>query len=326
VGDALGKERVMKACLAMLCLSLFGSIFVTSLEALFALRMLAGLAAGGVTPLNLAIIGDRVEMSARQVALSRYVVWLILGQMAGSSVSGFIAAYVGWRGVFVLATLMMVVSLASVMIGFRGVERGSAFRLQVALARYAEILRNRRALALFAFVFLEAIAVFGLFPYMAPILQELRAGGATEAGLVLGGFAVGGVAYSFAVRWILRRYGLRRMLTAGGVLSGLALLVVGLSTSWQAQASAMIVLGLGFYMLHNSFQAQVTEVAPNARASAVALHAFSFFLGQALGVVGVGVGLRLLGFFGTSLMAAGIILAVGLSAAAVLGTSQPRAR
>ena len=52
----------------------------------------------------------------------------------------------------------------------------------------------------------------------------------------------------------------------------------------------MLGMGLGFYMLHNTFQAQVTEVAPKARASAVALHAFSFFCGQALGVVLMGVG------------------------------------
>jgi predicted MFS family arabinose efflux permease len=87
----------------------------------------------------------------------------------------------------------------------------------------------------------------------------------------------------------------------------------------------MVVLGLGFYMLHNSFQTQVTEVAPSARASAVALHAFSFFVGQALGVVAVGFGLRALGLVATSLLAATIILAVGLAAAAVLG-HQPRAR
>jgi predicted MFS family arabinose efflux permease len=326
VGDALGKERVMKACLAVLCLSLFASVFVTSLEALFALRMLAGVAAGGVTPLNLAIIGDRVEMSGRQVALSRYVVWLILGQMAGSSVSGLIAAYVGWRGVLALATALMVASLVSVLIGFRDVERGSPFRLGVALERYGEILRNRRALALFAFVFLEAVAVFGLFPYIAPILEQLRAGGVTEAGLVLGAFAVGGVVYSFAVRWILSRHGLGRMLVAGGILSGLALVAIGVATGWPAQAGAMVVLGLGFYMLHNSFQTQVTEVAPNARATAVALHPFSFFVGQALGVVAVGFGLRAFGLLATSFIAGGIILAVGLAAAAVLATPQPRAR
>jgi predicted MFS family arabinose efflux permease len=326
VGDALGKERVMKACLAVLCLSLIASIFVTSLEALFALRMLAGLAAGGVTPLNLAIIGDRVEMSGRQLALSRYVVWLILGQMAGSSVSGLLAAYVGWRGVLAVSAILMLASFASVLIGFRNPEKGTPFDLGVALKRYGEILRNRRALALFAFVFLEAVAVFGLFPYIAPILEEMRAGGVTEAGIVLAGFAAGGILYSSIVRWFLSRHGLGRMLIAGGALSGLALLAIGLSTSWPAQAVAMVVLGCGFYMLHNSFQTQVTEVAPNARASAVALHACSFFLGQALGVVLVGIGLSTLGLVATTVIAAIIIAGVGGAAAAVLGALQPRAR
>ena len=34
-------------------------------------------------PLSLALIGDRVEMAQRQVALSRYLVAVIIGQLAG---------------------------------------------------------------------------------------------------------------------------------------------------------------------------------------------------------------------------------------------------
>jgi predicted MFS family arabinose efflux permease len=85
----------------------------------------------------------------------------------------------------------------------------------------------------------------------------------------------------------------------------------------------MVTLGLGFYMLHNSFQTQVTEVAPTARASAVALHAFSFFVGQALGVVGVGFGLRAAGLFPTMAVAALTILGVGLAAAVALTKKAP---
>ncbi|VUD73111.1 hypothetical protein MET9862_03724 [Methylobacterium symbioticum] len=65
-------------------------------------------------------------------------------------------------------------------------------------------------------------------------------------------------------------------------------------------------------MLHNTFQTQVTEVAPQARASAVALHAFSFFCGQALGVAFLGAALQLLGQFGALAVCAAVILAVGL--------------
>ena len=36
-------------------------------------------------------------------------------------------------------------------------------------------------------------------------------------------------------------------------------------------------------MIHNSLQTQATELAPQARGAAVALHAFFFFFGQACG-------------------------------------------
>jgi predicted MFS family arabinose efflux permease len=85
-------------------------------------------------------------------------------------------------------------------------------------------------------------------------------------------------------------------------------------------------MGLGFYMLHNTFQAQVTEVAPHARASAVALHAFSFFSGQALGVVIMGIGLRGIGLTAATGVAAAVILVVGLTASIVLTRPPPLAK
>ena len=48
---------------------------------------------------------------------------------------------------------------------------------------------------------------------------------------------------------------------------------------------AFVLVGVGFYMIHNSLQTQATELAPGNRGSAVAAHAFFFFLGQAAGPV-----------------------------------------
>jgi predicted MFS family arabinose efflux permease len=79
-------------------------------------------------------------------------------------------------------------------------------------------------------------------------------------------------------------------------------------------------------MLHNSFQTQVTEVAPQARGSAVALHAFSFFCGQALGPVSLGFGLAALGVAPTMLLGALAILALGVVAARILAPAQLRIR
>lgn len=324
IGDALGKEQVMKVALSLLFLALACSYFAPDATTLFVLRIIAGAAAGGAVPLSIALIGDRVDMAHRQVALSRYLVAIIVGQLAGSSFAGLLAELIGWRGVFALSTVMMAVALAATVVGFRGAAPGGSFDMDMAIRRYREILSNPRALSLFGFVFVEAIAIFGIFPYIAPLLEERGGGGPTQAGFAIGGFAVGGLVYSALVTWMLRRLGIGRILVGGGLFAAAALVVLGFGGDWKVDAAALILMGLGFYMLHNTFQAQVTEVAPQARASAVALHAFSFFCGQALGVVVMGVGLRGIGLAASTGVAAVVILGVGLAASLVLTRPQPQ--
>src|SRR5215208_1032450 len=233
IGDAVGKERVMKICLLVLVLALMGSVVAPNAAILFGLRMVAGAAAGGVVPLSLALIGDRVAMAGRQVAISRFLIAIITGQLAGSSLAGLLAAFVGWRGVFVASTAMLTVAFVATGGGFRKAPSAGGFEPRDALARYAGIIANPRARTLFLLVFVEAITVFGLFPYVAPLLEERGEGGPAEAGLVLAGFAIGGLVYSALVGWMLRRLGLRRMLRGGGMIAGSALLILGVAVDWR---------------------------------------------------------------------------------------------
>ncbi|WP_147028790.1 MFS transporter [Methylobacterium oxalidis] len=320
VGDALGKERVMTGCLGILALALAGCALSGDLGLLFGLRIAAGAAAGGVVPLALALMGDRVPMERRQVAIGRFLVAVILGQLAGSTFAGLIEGQVGWQGVFAITAAVAALGCGAALLGFeRGLgapSRQPAFG--EALARYRAIVANPRARVLFSAVFIEAIAVFGIFPHLAPLIEARGEGGAREAGLALAGFAAGGLAYSLLVALLLRFFGMSRMLVVGGAVCAGALLVVGLAGSWQLDAAALVALGFGFYMLHNTFQTQVTEVAPGARASAVALHAFSFFCGQALGVAILGVALQTLGPFAALAACAAVILALGFATAHLL--------
>jgi predicted MFS family arabinose efflux permease len=324
VGDAVGKQRVMKICLTILALSLAGSAVAPNLDTLFVLRVVSGAAAGGVVPLTLALLGDRIAMAERQVALSRFLIAVIIGQLAGSSLGGLLAAWIGWRGVFALSTGIMIVALAATVAGLRDRAAAGSFDLRVAAEGYRGILLNPRARALFLLVFAEAIAIFGVFPYVAPLLESHDGGGPAQAGIALGAFALGGLVYSGIVSWMLGSLGLRRMLVVGGVASAAALATMGVASHWTLATAGMLMLGFGFYTLHNSFQTQVTEVAPHARASAVAIHAFSFFVGQSLGVVLLGRGLGTLGQTASLALAAALVLGVGLVAARVI--ARPAAR
>ncbi len=314
VGDALGKERVVVTCLVVMSLALAACTVAGDIGTLFGLRMVAGAAAGGVIPLSLAMMGDRIPMAQRQVAIGRFLVAVILGQLSGSTIAGLIEGAIGWRGVFALATGVGIVGLLGVALGFARRLRapGGRFALAPALARYRTILRTPRARVLFAAVFVEAGRGVRHLPAPRPPDRGPRRGRSPEAGLVLAGFAAGGLTYSLTVGLLLRLLGQTRMLMAGGAVSGGALLTVGLAGAWQTDAAALVALGLGFYMLHNTFQVQVTEVVPEARASAVALHAFSFFCGQAIGVAVLGLGLETLGQLPALALCAATILAVGL--------------
>lgn len=328
VGDAVGKERIVTACLGVLVVALAGCALATDLRLLFGLRMVAGAAAGGVIPLALALMGDRVAMERRQVAIGRFLVAVILGQLAGSTFAGLIEDQVGWHGVFAINAAVAGLGCAASVFGFERNAGAPAQRPEFrrALARYRAIAANPRARVLFAAVFVEAIAVFGIFPHLAPLIEARGEGGPREAGLALAGFAVGGLIYSALVGLLVRLLGLSRMLVGGGVICAGALMTVGLAGRWQLDAAALVALGFGFYMLHNTYQVQVTEVAPTARASAVALHAFSFFCGQALGVAVLGAALQGLGQLAALAACAVTILAVGIGTAVLLARPIPRGR
>ncbi|MFL5154078.1 MAG: MFS transporter [Microvirga sp.] len=327
VADALGKERIFPICLGTLAVAMALCAAAPTIELLFGLRVLAGMAAGGVIPTSLGMIGDKVAMASRQVAISRFLAAVILGQLAGSSVSGLLAAWIGWRGVFGLAAALTAAAALGAILGFRESRRPpERLSLAEALERYRRVLTNRRARFLYAFVFVDGMAFFGLMPYVAPNLEAHAAGGPFEAGLVLAGFALGGLLYSALVTWLLRVLGLGRMFVSGGCAAGAALLGLAFGQGWILEAALMVALGTAFYMIHNSYQTQVTEVVPDARASAIAFHAFSFFIGQALGVALFGAGIGTLGWTASLTIAAVTAVALGAVSAWVLvwGPQPPR--
>ena len=84
-------------------------------------------------------------------------------------------------------------------------------------------------------------------------------------------------------RTLLRRLGERGLARGGGCLVALGFLALPVAPSAWLAALAIGLLGLGFYMLHNTLQTNATQMAPEARGLAVSTFASFLFLGQGLG-------------------------------------------
>jgi MFS family permease len=54
---------------------------------------------------------------------------------------------------------------------------------------------------------------------------------------------------------------------------------------WHWSPASCLLGGLSFYLLHNTLQANATQMLPSMRGTAVSLFASSLFCGQSVGVV-----------------------------------------
>lgn len=320
LGDLIGKSRVIRFNLVLLTLSTFAGAFTTDFTLLFLSRVVAGIATAGVMPVGFALTGDLTPPSERAVSIGRIVGVSMAGQLLGAVAAGFMGDLVGWRGVFIGTAAGVLLAAVGVMIGLRNLteKRAPSVSFGAVLANYRIVLANPLAKICYGAVFLEGIAMFGIIPYIAPLLVSVGEPRASIAGLVVAGFALGAVVYSALVKLFVRRLLPRQLMRLGAGIAAAGLLTVGFTPPWPVQAAALGALGFGFYMLHNCIQVQMLELAPAARGSAVALHASSFFMGQALGPVIFGLALPLVGALPAAIAFAFVTLAVGTVGARLL--------
>lgn len=327
LGDTVGKTRIIKIGLGVLLASLLVSAFAPSEEILFASRVVSGAAGGGVIPVAFAILGDRLDISERQVGLSRVLAVMLTALLVGSIGSGLTADLFGWRIVLAISAAITGAAFIVTLVYLqpRAGRTSKAFSVSQILTGYGQVFANPRAKICFSAVFIEGVIIFGFLPYIAILLEQRGAGGIREAGFVLAGMGLGGILYATTVP-ILLRY-LRDMfnlIRVGGALTGIGFIGVAAGGPWWAEAASFVLIGFGFYAVHNSLQTQATELAPNNRGSAVSLHSFFFFLGQAAGVPFYGLALDNVGSVATLTCLIAVTPVLAFLLAAALGQARYR--
>jgi predicted MFS family arabinose efflux permease len=133
-------------------------------------------------------------------------------------------------------------------------------------------------------VCLESALVFGTFTFVGADLH-LRFGlGFSAVGMAVASFAVGGLIYAATVKQLVTRVGQRGLAAGGGCLLGVAFAILALTPVWWLAPAGAVLIGLGFYMLHNTLQTHATQMSPQARGTALGLFSCSLYVGQTVGV------------------------------------------
>ena len=146
------------------------------------------------------------------------------GNLLGASASGLIGDLLGWRGVLAVLGVLVILASIAVAVGFHGAALTRAPRTNLSALKhgYRTIFANPNAAVCYSAVFIEGCCVLGLFPFVAALLFELGETSLSIAGIVIAGFAVGGLFYTMTVSRFLPRLGVNGMMIAGGALVGVS--------------------------------------------------------------------------------------------------------
>lgn len=285
LGDRYGRYRTIAGAAFI---SAFGSLacaMAPDLGLLVAARFLAGATIGAFIPLSIAWIGDSFAYSERQPILARFLIGQMLGIGFGTAMAGALGERFGWRATFVLLAVVLLAIAVLLTLQARRQPRPSApAGLMQSFARLPRVLARRSLQPLLATAFFEGCFVFGALAFVALYLQRRFALGPGAAGALIAVYALGGLTYAAAAPRALRRFGETGLAGIGG--AALAFGYGALAASpWLVPAVAgLALIGAGFYMMHTTLQANVTQVPAEERGSAFAFFATFLFLGQAAGV------------------------------------------
>jgi predicted MFS family arabinose efflux permease len=289
IGDRFPKFILVTLLCALCGVATIACGLSRTLTELGIARLACGMTAGMIIPLSMAFIGDTVPYEDRQPVLGRFLAGQIMGLVGGQIIGGVVGDYFGWRnvfgfvaGIFALAVILLVLELLQNPLTRKTSRRDVKSR--GFLADYAVVLGNSWARVVVLGVFLEAAIMFSAFAYIGADLHARMGLSFSAVGAVLAAFGLGGLTFVLSVRQLVDRLGQVGLVTAGGAMLTLSFLALALAPVWWISFCAIAVIGLAFYMVHNTLQVNATQMAPTARATAIGIFSSALYVGQGVGV------------------------------------------
>ncbi|CCQ45417.1 major Facilitator Superfamily protein [Pseudarthrobacter siccitolerans] len=256
----------------------------TSFPLLLGLRLLEGMALGGIPAIAIAYLNEEVTKAHAAVAAGSYVAGTTLGGLAGRLVAGPAGELWGWRAaalaVSILATLAAVAFLVLVPRA-RGFTAAKAPGLRGAARTLGGHVRNIRLLALYIQAFLMMGGFVAVYNYLGFRLTGEPYGlPATVISLMFLAYLSGTITSRWAAGLTLR-FGRRNVLLAGLALStaGLALT---LTPSLALILAGLVIFTGGFFAAHSIGAGWTGAIASTGRAQAASLYNLAYYLGSSI--------------------------------------------
>jgi predicted MFS family arabinose efflux permease len=308
LGDRMDRRRLILRQLGWLALALVAAALAPTMPAL----IVASAAVGAGACIAQQIVPFAAELAApaaRGRAVGAVMSGLFTGILLGRVLSGAIARHFGWRAMFGLAAVLALLVGALLAVALPRTRPSTSASYARLLLSVAELARRYPALRRAALV---QAGLFGSFSAFWSVLAlRLQAPplslGSDVAGL-FGLLGVAGILAASVAGRLADRYGPRRVVGGGIVLTAASWPLFALLPGLAGLVAGLVLLDLGVQAAQIGNQAVIYALAPEARGRVNTFFMTVMFAGGALGSGAAGVGWLLAGW--PAVCAVGLTLAL----------------
>ncbi|MFM0123120.1 MFS transporter [Paraburkholderia sp. RL18-101-BIB-B] len=310
---AFGRLRAKKALIALMSIFVIGNLLSAMAPGywtLLAARLVTNLNHGAFFGIGSVVAANLVPREKRASAVATMFMGLTIANIGGVPAATWIGQQIGWRMAFAGTAGLGVLAIAALAVAL---PRGDAGKMPD-IRRELRVLARPDVLMAMATTVMGAGAMFTLYTYVAPVLENMTgasAGFVTIALVLIGiGFTIGNGLGGRLADWSLD--GSTKLF-----LGALAVIMVALPfvlTSHVGALIGMLVWGAATFAIVPPVQIRVMHAAADAPGLASSVNVGAFNLGNALGaaaggaVISAGLGYTAVPIAGAVLAAAGLIL------------------
>jgi predicted MFS family arabinose efflux permease len=289
LGDILIRRRLVPGILVLASVSLFAASAAPNIDFLIASVAVAGVcsvSAQILVPFAASLASDQQRGRVVGTVMSGLLVGILLAR----TFSGLIAEVAGWRTVYEVAGVLVLVLAGMLYRRLPGERSRPAIAYAELLGSVVRLMRTEPLLRLRSVIGALAFATFNVVWTSLAFLLAGPPYHDSEAVIGLFGLlgAAGALAASFSGR--LADRGLERWVTAGSLLvtvASMALLALGSHHLW-ALIAGILVVDLGIQSVHIQNQQLIFGIDPSARSRLNTGYMVSYFIGGAIGSAATG--------------------------------------
>ena len=285
VGDRYGKLRVIGLAAILCTLSAACAALSPSLPMLVLSRAAMGAGAAAIMPLVIAWIGDTVAVEHRQHWLARYSSFTVTGMVVSPLIGGLCAQYASWRAAFVPLAVLFATLAVKLLAGQHTAPPPPVTPTTTSyLQQVLSLLKSPRTRFVLTATCIETGLAIAPLAFVPTVLHERFGLDLLYGGAIAGAFGIGGFAFSRSATPLMVRIGRPAMPLVGGITLLVAFALLALMPHWGWAVPGCILAGFGFFAIHNTLQAQATQLSVTATGLAVSMFASCIFIGQSVGV------------------------------------------